>query len=130
MSKWKRRGLQLLGLVGILVAMYAVMQIDDPDQAAVLVVAGATLGGAAMALSIHLDHDEQYDERQLLIRYRAGYLAFFALFWFLLPLTMGAIDNEEATHRIPMTADEVVFLAYGFGFAVFAAAFLYYRRTI
>lgn len=130
MIDWKRRALQAVGLAGLLVAIYAVMQVGDPDRAALLTVAGATIGGTAMALSIHLDHDDQYDERQLLIRYRAGYLGFFALFWFLAPLAMGAVDNESATHEIPLSADQVVFLAYGFGFAMFGVAFLYYRRTL
>lgn len=130
MTDWKPRILQAVGLLGLLIATYAVVQVDDPERAAVLTVAGATIGGAAMALSIHLDHDGTYDERQLFIRYRAGYLAFFALFWFLAPLAMGAVDNEEAAHEIVLSADEVVFLAYGFGFAVFAVAFLYYRRTL
>lgn len=127
---WLVYALLAVAVAGIVLAIYAVMQVEPTDRAAVLTVAGATVGAVAMAISIHLDHGREYDERQLLIRYRAGYIAFFALFWFLLPLAMGAVDNEAAAHEIPLSADEVVFVAYGFGFLNFAVAFLYYRRRL
>lgn len=128
MVQWKRRSLQGFGFVCLLVVIYAGLRGDDPEAVTVLVAGGAVLGAAAMAVAVHLDGVDEYDERQLLIRYRSGYLAFMATFWYLFALVIVSIDDEVSANRVPLTADGVVQLGFAFAAVVFFGSLLYYRR--
>lgn len=113
----------LLG-AGVAFSGMSTAAVLEPTTAAALALGGALLSASLYGFYQHWRETDEYDERGMAIRYRSGYVSFWALFWFLFVFALGGVGGQE----IPVTPEEFVLVAWGFATIVGVSTRTWYKR--
>ncbi|QSW99080.1 hypothetical protein [Haloterrigena alkaliphila] len=133
MANWKRYAVGAIGLVGLVVAIVATLGGPGvPDEPNVALALGSGVAGAsALGWSQHAKDGLETDERYVAINYRAGYVAFWAVFWFLFVFSIAGIgegDTGGVDYALPIDAHLIVMTAFVLGAATLFVSKAWYTR--
>lgn len=132
MADLKRYAACAIGLLGICGALFGTLggpgTTGEPNAALAL---GSGVGGAvSLGWYQHAKDGLENDERYMAINYRAGYVAFWAMFWFLFVFAMAGISekNGDVTYTLPIEAHSLVMTAVALGSVAFVVSKAWYKR--
>ncbi|WP_126661195.1 hypothetical protein [Haloterrigena salifodinae] len=126
MSAVKRYAAFAVGLFGLIVGIVGVSEGN-----ALLALSGGLVGATALGLYQHVSADRENDERQMAIHYRAGYVSFWALYWFVTVFAMAGINSSESggmSYELPMGTSQLVLTAWVLGTVSMIATRVWYKR--
>ncbi|NUC71769.1 hypothetical protein HTZ84_05495 [Haloterrigena sp. SYSU A558-1] len=119
----------LIGICGTLLGIHGGPGVAQEPNAA-LALGSGVVGGVSLGWYQHARDGLENDERYMAINYRAGYVAFWAVFWFLFVFAMAGIGegDGDATSALPIDAHSIVMTAMALGFASLLVSKAWYRR--
>ncbi|WP_152423323.1 hypothetical protein [Haloterrigena salina] len=126
MSKIERYLAHAVGLAGLIVGIFGASEAN-----ASLALGGGIVGAAALGWHQHGSANRENDERQMAIHYRAGYVSFWALYWFLFIFAIAGIDVTESgdmSYALPTWGYQVVLTSWILGTVSMAVTRLWYKR--
>ncbi|QLG49300.1 hypothetical protein [Natrinema halophilum] len=119
-------GVVSIGMIVSLAALYGrTALLQQPN--AWLTLGGGMLSAGGFGWYLHDKSTSQYDERSMHIRYRSGYVAFWAVYWLLTLLAIGGIQ-ESGEYRLPMDSSGIVASLWVFGTLILVVSRLWYKR--
>ncbi|NUB92404.1 hypothetical protein HT576_15415 [Haloterrigena sp. SYSU A121-1] len=126
MPSVKRYAVFAVGLFGLIVGFVAVSEAN-----ALLALSGGLVGATALGWYQHMSADRENDERQMAIHYRAGYVSFWALYWFVTVFAMAGINSSESgdmSYELPMGTYQLVLTAWVLGTVSMIVTRVWYKR--
>ncbi|MFB6087332.1 MAG: hypothetical protein ABEJ85_02330 [Haloarculaceae archaeon] len=131
MTDWQQYGVAAAMFGGMVLAFAGVQGQVPPAFAVPTALAGSLLSGAAFGIRQHAENGAEHDERSIAVRYRSGYVTFWAVYGALFVLAvggLGAYGAADVGFALSTDALAVVASLWTFGSVVVIASRLWYRR--
>lgn len=132
-SKMKLYLAGAIGIIGMIGAIYVTLGgigTAGPVNP-LLALTGAGIGGASYGWYQHISTDRENDEREMAINYRAGYVGFWAVYWFLFPFVLAGVREVPSggmNYELPIDAYPLVLTAWVLGTVVIFVTRFWYKR--